>query len=329
VMLADRPLSIALRRRGLPAGSPPPALAATEISRMILVKILPRRASSAFLRASMEGPLPMENSLERWKGADSTLVGAALAPRKAIATQASLLQEPAFPQEPDGLGGGFGREQQAAVAAFDDDVVGDALEPGLNHRHGAIVLALEAGEQRAQAVRHAAGDHAHPRLALPAADSILQQPGTAAEQGRGRRPAQHPRGRPAPGRWRPQADDPRYRQRRRLAQRLPCDQPAEAVGDVVGRLPGLPGFDQPRHRQVGAIGDAVVAEDLRREAGVAQLQRQPVHRGPGHPQPVHQDHAAAGGHAQAPGLRRYTNSTSRTRPTGNAYSATLPKPRRA
>jgi hypothetical protein len=30
---------MALRRRGLPAGSPPPARAATEISRMILVKI--------------------------------------------------------------------------------------------------------------------------------------------------------------------------------------------------------------------------------------------------------------------------------------------------
>src|SRR5690606_24805081 len=52
-MLADRPLSVALRRRGLPAGSPPPARAATEISRMSLVKILPRRASSACLRVSM------------------------------------------------------------------------------------------------------------------------------------------------------------------------------------------------------------------------------------------------------------------------------------
>src|SRR3546814_4055404 len=58
-MFADRPLSITLRKRGLPPGSPPPALAATEISRMILVKILPRRASSAFLRPSIDGPLPM------------------------------------------------------------------------------------------------------------------------------------------------------------------------------------------------------------------------------------------------------------------------------
>src|SRR5690606_7782141 len=62
VMLTDRPLSIAARRRGLAPGSPPPALAATEISRMILVKILPRRASTAFLRASIEGPLPMESA---------------------------------------------------------------------------------------------------------------------------------------------------------------------------------------------------------------------------------------------------------------------------
>src|SRR5688572_22036717 len=58
-MLTDSALSTAERRRGLPDGSPPPARAATPISRMILVKILPRCASTAFLRASMEGPLPM------------------------------------------------------------------------------------------------------------------------------------------------------------------------------------------------------------------------------------------------------------------------------
>src|SRR5690606_22166562 len=41
----------AVRRRGLPDGSPPPSFAATMISRAILVKILPRWASSApFLR---------------------------------------------------------------------------------------------------------------------------------------------------------------------------------------------------------------------------------------------------------------------------------------
>ena len=45
---------------GLLAGSPPPGpRAATLISRMSLVKILPRLASEAFLRASIDGPLPM------------------------------------------------------------------------------------------------------------------------------------------------------------------------------------------------------------------------------------------------------------------------------
>src|SRR5690606_730739 len=157
-MLADRPLSMALRRRGLPAGSPPPALAATEISRMILVKILPRRASSAFLRASMEGPLPM--------GIQPGTLGKA-----GILT----FREAALAQEGDGLGGGVGGEQQAAVAAFDDHVVGDPLQPCLDHGDGAVVVAVEAGEQRAQAVRHAAGDHAHLRAAAPAADPLLQQ----------------------------------------------------------------------------------------------------------------------------------------------------------
>src|SRR3990170_3221750 len=41
---------VAVRRRGLPAGSPPPTRAATVISRMILVKTRPRWASTfAFL----------------------------------------------------------------------------------------------------------------------------------------------------------------------------------------------------------------------------------------------------------------------------------------
>ncbi|MDQ1092351.1 hypothetical protein QE400_001764 [Xanthomonas sacchari] len=61
-MFEASPLSIATRSRGLLDGSPPPARAATPISRMILVKILPRFASDAFLRASIEGPLPMGRS---------------------------------------------------------------------------------------------------------------------------------------------------------------------------------------------------------------------------------------------------------------------------
>ncbi|KAG0751864.1 hypothetical protein G6F63_016584 [Rhizopus arrhizus] len=73
-MFTARPLSIATRRRGLLLGSPPPPRAATPISRMILVKILPRFASDAFLRASMEGPLPMGATvwLLQDQGADST-----------------------------------------------------------------------------------------------------------------------------------------------------------------------------------------------------------------------------------------------------------------
>src|SRR5690606_39748323 len=61
-MLIARPLSMAVRSAGLLAGSAPLLRAATEISRMILVNILPRLASDAFLRASIEGPRPMEIS---------------------------------------------------------------------------------------------------------------------------------------------------------------------------------------------------------------------------------------------------------------------------
>jgi hypothetical protein len=46
---AARAASIAVRKRGLPAGSPPPAFAATVISRMSYVNCAPRLASVAAL----------------------------------------------------------------------------------------------------------------------------------------------------------------------------------------------------------------------------------------------------------------------------------------
>src|SRR6266852_714377 len=53
-MLTDLALSTAVRSRGFEAGSPPPIRAAIDISRMILVKILPRLASSAPFLCLME-----------------------------------------------------------------------------------------------------------------------------------------------------------------------------------------------------------------------------------------------------------------------------------
>src|SRR5687768_13429129 len=49
-MLTDLAVSMARRSRGFPAGSPPPSLAATVISRIFLVQVAARRLSvSAFL----------------------------------------------------------------------------------------------------------------------------------------------------------------------------------------------------------------------------------------------------------------------------------------
>src|SRR5262245_47218991 len=53
-MFTDLALSTAVRRRGLEPGSPPPMRAAMDISRMILVKILPRLASRAPFLCLME-----------------------------------------------------------------------------------------------------------------------------------------------------------------------------------------------------------------------------------------------------------------------------------
>src|SRR6266571_6726331 len=56
-MLTDLAFSTAVRRRGFELGSPPPRRAAIDISRMILVKILPRLASRAPFLCLMEAHL--------------------------------------------------------------------------------------------------------------------------------------------------------------------------------------------------------------------------------------------------------------------------------
>ena len=56
-MFTDLAFSTAVRNRGLELGSPPPMRAAIDISRMILVKILPRLASRAPFLCLMEAHL--------------------------------------------------------------------------------------------------------------------------------------------------------------------------------------------------------------------------------------------------------------------------------
>src|SRR6185312_11075004 len=65
VMLAAKALSTAARNLALTAGSATPARVATVISRISLVKTLARFASSAFLRPSTVGPLPMTSYLNQ------------------------------------------------------------------------------------------------------------------------------------------------------------------------------------------------------------------------------------------------------------------------
>src|SRR5688572_22525527 len=132
-MLSDRPLSIAARRRGLPPGSPPPARAATPISRMILVKILPRRASTAFLRASMEGPRPMA-----WRISCGNRGLYVLRP-------AAMLEAPVA-QECGGLARGLRGQHQPGVAAVDQAVVAQPGQPGLGDADGAVGGAVHRGE---------------------------------------------------------------------------------------------------------------------------------------------------------------------------------------
>src|SRR5581483_222950 len=67
-MFSDFAARIAVRRRGLESGSPPLMRAATDISLMILVKILPRFASAApflcLMVAHLEWPDILEASFQ-------------------------------------------------------------------------------------------------------------------------------------------------------------------------------------------------------------------------------------------------------------------------
>src|SRR3546814_1577086 len=142
-MLIARPLSVLFRFPGLLAGSAPPLRAATEISRMILVKILPRLASEASLRPSMEGPRPMGKPLScvgsrrfYWKPAPRVRGRLAALPRRVGVAEA------AGPQELDRLRDRLGREQQAAVAGRNHHVVGQLRAAGFLDHNRAVVVAL-------------------------------------------------------------------------------------------------------------------------------------------------------------------------------------------
>src|SRR3546814_1573299 len=154
-MLIARPLSIAVRRPGLLAGSAPAVRAVTGISWMILVKVLPRLASGAFLRPSMEGPRPMGKPLScvgsrrfYWKPAPRARGRLAALPRRVGVAEA------AGPQELDRLRDRLGREQQAAVAGRDHHVVGPLRAGGFLDQNRAVVVALESRQQAARSEEH-------------------------------------------------------------------------------------------------------------------------------------------------------------------------------
>src|SRR5690606_28488382 len=151
-MLAPSALSIALRSRGLAAGSPPPVRAATEISRMILVKILPRFASCAFLRCWMFAHLEWPAMETPWNRRERTAdyrrrrqgrprrapragprrppprrPGAA--PGRCVPRRSSA-GEPPRAEEGGDLPHGLWREQQAAVRGIDHHVIGEPRRPG-------------------------------------------------------------------------------------------------------------------------------------------------------------------------------------------------------
>src|SRR5713101_8287703 len=120
-MLTDLALSTAVRRRGLEPGSPPPRRAAMDISRMILVKIFPRLASSAPFLCLMECHLecpdiafsPDHPSRERAAG-DLSCRGKATAVLRLKPTSVA----PAGRAAPGGAGGGRrGSEKEKAPPA--------------------------------------------------------------------------------------------------------------------------------------------------------------------------------------------------------------------
>ena len=111
---------MALRRRGLLAGSPPPARAATPISRMILVKILPRLASTRSCGLRWRDLVPMAY----FRSLHEERRGLYLIARRDRVSRAGRSgsggwaagPEAAIAQERGGLARGLAGKHQAAVA---------------------------------------------------------------------------------------------------------------------------------------------------------------------------------------------------------------------
>src|SRR5581483_12419626 len=119
-MLTARAESIASRRRGFPAGSPPPALAATVISRMILVQAEARRASvTAFLRLICFHLL--------WPAMGELLAAARVAAKHSILSPGSLAVQQILEPEPAPVEVEVG-EPGRAVPVLEHDELRRALD---------------------------------------------------------------------------------------------------------------------------------------------------------------------------------------------------------
>src|SRR6185312_918845 len=256
VMLADSALSTAARRRGLPPGSATPARVATVISRISLVNTLARLASSAFLRPSMDGPLPMAIPARRdWTSGQFYPKSPAVPATRGGSTRGR--REVPDMQEAGHQLRHLRREQQAGVAALHHAMVSQARQAGLLHRHRAVVLAIEMTKHGTQTQRHAAGDHADLARAVPALEALLDQLAVVPQQDlAATTPTGKPARRRAAAQRRAEADDASLWQRGRIAARAQREQAAQAVPDQMHGV-GLAG--QIRDAGVQAIQDALLA----------------------------------------------------------------------
>src|SRR5436190_12486537 len=148
-MFTPSALSIARRRRGFVFGSPPPARAATDISRITFVKTLPRLASCAFMRPSIAINRPIGKTPAR----KSKFPAAKYSRGRDSGLEAAVFEE--VRRHPGDLPG----KHQAGVAALDHGMVRQAGHAGLPDHDGTVVLAIEAGKQLAEPDGAGAGHH--------------------------------------------------------------------------------------------------------------------------------------------------------------------------
>ncbi len=197
-------------------------------------------------------------------------------------------------------------------------MIGEAAEPRLGDRDGAVVRRGQRADRDAEAERHPARDDADRPAAVPALDArdehVVIRTEEPASAGHMREKACD---RAALER-RPETDDMAARQIAHAARRFEREDAAKTVPDEM-HAPGSSSAHaraQALARRRGVAEHARIVEYLDRVAGRAEPSREREQREPAHPDAVKEDHVLGHGPIVRASRRAHAVSRARARTSG-------------